>query len=158
MKRLIVAAVLMAAAPAWGQETEDAAVGAVLDRLHAAASAADGAVYFDLFTPDARFIGTDAGERWSLDEFRAYAEPYFSAGRGWTYRPTARTVSVADIECRCIAWFDEVLESASYGVVRGSGVLSLTDEGWKVEQYVLSFAVPNDAARAVVEVIRGEGE
>ncbi len=158
MKILIVAAVLMAAGPVWAQETEEAAVGAVLDRLHQAASAADGAVYFGLFTPDARFIGTDAGERWSLDEFRAYAEPYFSAGRGWTYRPTARTVSVADIECRCVAWFDEVLESASYGVVRGSGVLRLTDEGWKVEQYVLSFAVPNDAARAVVEVLRGGGE
>jgi hypothetical protein len=157
MRTLIAAAVLMIAAPATAQ-TPEAAVGAVLDRLHETASAADGAAYFDLFTPDARFIGTDAEERWSLEEFRAYAAPYFAQGRGWTYEPTARTVSIADIDCRCIAWFDEVLESASYGTVRGSGVLRLTGGGWKVEQYVLSFAVPNDSARAVVGVIRGGAE
>lgn len=157
MRMLIAAAALMIAAPAMAQTPEEA-VGAVLDRLHETASAADGAAYFDLFTPDARFIGTDAEERWSLADFRAYAEPYFAQGRGWTYAPTARTVSIADIECRCIAWFDEVLESASYGTVRGSGVLRLTDDGWKVEQYVLSFAVPNDSARAVVGVIRDGAE
>ena len=43
----------------------------------------------------------------------------------------------------------------SYGETRGSGVLRLTGDGWKIEQYVLSFAVPNDKARQVVEVIRG---
>ena len=154
---MIAAAVLMIAGPV-GAQTPEEAVGAVLDRLHATASAADGAAYFDLFTPDARFIGTDAAERWSLAGFRAYAEPHFSAGRGWTYEPTARTVSIAEIDCRCVAWFDEVLESASYGTVRGSGVLRLTDDGWKVSQYVLSFAVPNDDAEAVVDVIRGGAE
>ncbi|MFN3537833.1 MAG: nuclear transport factor 2 family protein, partial [Brevundimonas sp.] len=138
MRSMILAAVLLTAAPAWGQTPEDE-VGAVLDRLHEAASAADGDAYFDLYTPDARFIGTDAEERWSLEAFRAYAEPHFSRGRGWTYEPTARTVTIADIDCRCVAWFDEVLAHASYGVLRGSGVLRLTDEGWKVEQYVLSF-------------------
>ena len=158
MRSLIVAAaVLMIAGPV-GAQTPEADAGAVLDRLHATASAADGAAYFDLFTPDARFIGTDAAERWSLAEFRAYAEPHFSQGRGWTYEPTARTVSIAEIDCRCVAWFDEVLESASYGTVRGSGVLRLTDDGWKVSQYVLSFAVPNDDAEAVVDVIRGGAE
>ena len=158
MRSLIVAAaVLMIAGPV-GAQTPEADAGAVLDRLHATASAADGAAYFDLFTPDARFIGTDATERWSLEDFRAYAEPHFSAGRGWTYEPTARTVSIAEIDCRCVAWFDEVLESASYGTVRGSGVLRLTDDGWKVSQYVLSFAVPNDDAEAVVDVIRGGAE
>ena len=154
MRMLIAVAVLMIAAPAMAQTPEEA-VGAVLDRLHETASAADGAAYFDLFTPDARFIGTDGAERWSLAEFRAYAEPYFARGRGWTYEPTARTVTVADIACRCVAWFDEVLAHSSYGVLRGSGALRLTDDGWKVEQYVLSFAVPNDDAEAVVDVIGG---
>ena len=157
MRSLIIAAALLIAAPAWGQTPEEA-VGAVLDRLHATASAADGAAYFDLFTPDARFIGTDAAERWSLAEFRAYAEPHFSQGRGWTYEATARTVTIPPIECRCVAWFDEVLAHASYGVLRGSGALRLTDDGWKVSQYVLSFAVPNDDAEAVVDVIRGGAE
>ena len=131
-------------------------VEAVIDRMHQAASRADGQDYFNQFTPEARFIGTDATERWSLTAFRAYAEPYFARGRGWTYVPRERTVTIAPIECRCVAWFDEILDNASYGQVRGSGVLRLTDDGWKIEQYVLSFAVPNDRADAVVAAIKSE--
>jgi len=149
MLALVAALALAAAAPPTPEE--DAA--AVIDALHAAASSADGAAYFDLFTPNARFIGTDATERWTLDEFRAYAGPYFARGQGWTYTPVERTVTVAPIQCLCIAWFDEVLHNDSYGVTRGSGVLRKTRSGWKIEQYVLSFAVPNDRARAVVEAI-----
>ena len=133
--------------PAVGQ------VAAVLDRLNAASATADGPTYFGLFTPDARFVGTDASEHWTLAEFRAFAEPHFARGNGWSYPATERTITIAPIDCRCIAWFEEKLVNDSYGVTRGSGVLRLTDEGWKIEQYVLSFAVPNDRARAVVETI-----
>jgi hypothetical protein len=145
-----LSALSLQAAPA----PEEAAIAAVLDRLNAASTAADGPAYFALFTPDARFIGTDATERWSLPEFRAFAEPYFARGRGWTYTPHGRVITVAPIPCRCIAWFDEELDNAGYGQTRGSGVLRLTDDGWKIEQYVLSFAVPNDRAAAVVAAIR----
>jgi hypothetical protein len=138
------------------QSLPEADVAAVLDRLNAASTAADGEAYFALFTPDARFVGTDAMEHWTLPEFRAFAEPYFSRGRGWSYPATERTITIAPIECRCIAWFEEKLINDSYGVTCGSGVLRLTDDGWKIEQYVLSFAVPNDRADAVVEVIKGE--
>ena len=153
---IIAALMLLTSSVESPVETETAPVERVLDGMHAAASAADGAAYFDSFTPDARFIGTDATERWSLPEFRAYAMPYFSQGKGWTYRPVSRTVSMAPIECRCIAWFDEVLDNDAYGTTRGSGVLRLTEGGWKIEQYVLSFAVPNDKARAVVGVIKAD--
>ncbi|MFE9083297.1 nuclear transport factor 2 family protein [Brevundimonas sp. NPDC003935] len=137
-------------------EAETASVELTLDAMHAAASKADGEAYFATFTTDGRFIGTDATERWTLPEFRAYAMPYFSQGKGWTYRPVTRTVSIAAIDCRCVAWFDEVLDNDAYGTTRGSGVLRLTDDGWKIEQYVLSFAVPNDKARAVVGVIKAD--
>lgn len=146
-----VAALSLQAAP----DPAVAEISGVLDRLNAASTAADGPAYFGLFTPDARFIGTDATERWSLSEFRAYAEPYFARGRGWTYTPTARVVTVAPIDCRCIAWFDEELSNAGYGQTRGSGVLRLTEDGWKIEQYVLSFAIPNDKADAVVAAVKG---
>ena len=129
-------------------------VGAVIDELHDAASKADGSRYFSLFTPDARFIGTDATERWSLSAFRAYAEPYFARGQGWTYVPRDRVITLAPVDCRCVAAFDEVLENASYGSVRGSGVLVRTEAGWKIEQYVLSYAIPNDLARPVTALIR----
>lgn len=137
-------------------EAETASVERTLDAMHAAASKADGEAYFATFTTDGRFIGTDATERWTLPEFRAYAMPYFSQGKGWTYRPVTRTVTIAAIDCRCVAWFDEVLDNDTYGTTRGSGVLRLTDDGWKIEQYVLSFAVPNDKARAVVGVIKAD--
>jgi hypothetical protein len=137
--------------------TPEAAAAATLDRMHAAASTADGTTYFAQFTPDARFIGTDASERWSLAQFRAYAEPYFAQGRGWTYTPRDRVLTLAPLDCRCVVWFDELLDNASYGETRGSGVLRLTDDGWKIEQYVLSIPVPNDKARAVVTLIRTPG-
>ena len=150
MLQLSVAPVQAAPAP----EAEIAPVNRVLDAMHAAASKADGEAYIATFTPDGRFIGTDATERWSLPEFRAYAMPYFSQGRGWTYRPSARVVTIAPIDCRCVAWFDEVLDNDAYGTTRGSGVLRLTEDGWKIEQYVLSLPVPNDKADAVVALIR----
>ena len=137
-------------------EAETASVERVLDSMHAAASKADGEAYFASFTADGRFIGTDATERWSLPEFRAYAMPYFSQGKGWTHRPTARAVTIAPVDCRCVAWFDEVLDNDAYGTTRGSGVLRLAEDGWKIEQYVLSFAVPNDRARAVVDAIKAD--
>lgn len=133
---------------------ESAAVSATLDRLHAAASRADGRAYFDLFAPDAVFIGTDAGERWGLPAFRAYALERFATGQGWTYVPAERHVTIAPVPCGCIAWFDERLTNAKYGATRGSGVLLRTEGGWKIEQYVLSFPVPNDLADEITGLIR----
>ena len=136
------------------QSTPEAEASAVVDRLHELATAADGPAYFDLFTPDARFVGTDATERWSVEQFRAYAMPYFSQGKGWTYHPRERVVTVLAVPCRCVASFDELLDNDAYGVTRGSGVLVKTDDGWKIQQYVLSYAVPNDVARDVTALIR----
>jgi hypothetical protein len=138
------------------QSSEQAQVASVLDQLNAASTAADAEAYFALFTADARFVGTDAGEHWSLPQFRAYAEPVFARGTGWSYAATERTITIAPIDCRCIAWFEEKLVNRSYGETRGSGVLRLTADGWKIEQYVLSFTVPNDRADAVVEAIKGD--
>ena len=128
-------------------------VASVLDGFHAAAAAADEEKYFAYLAPDAVFLGTDASERWTRDEFRKWAHPYFARGKAWTYKATSRWISFAPD--RRVAWFDELLENASYGTCRGSGVLVLTSDGWKIEQYNLSIMVPNDAADAVVKTIRG---
>lgn len=126
-------------------------VNAVLDRMHDAASRADGATYFAQFDTGARFIGTDATERWDIDAFKAYAEPYFARGQGWTYRPRPdRTLQIIGDT----VIFDELLDNDSYGLVRGSGVVMRTANGWKIEQYVLSYAVPNDVAKDVTALIR----
>ncbi len=127
-------------------------VGAALDALHEAAAArADGAGYFALFADDAVFLGTDEQERWTVAQFRAYAEPLFAKGRGWTYTPTQRHVVV---QAGGWASFDELLENAKYGVCRGSGSVRRTDGGWKIVQYNLSVPIPNDLLPEVAERIR----
>lgn len=142
-----------------------AAVWRVLDEFHDAASKADGVRYFACFAPGGVFIGTDASERWTLDEFRAYAEPYFSKGKGWTYVPRAGRRHVDFSADGSVAWFDEILDNAKYGECRGTGVMvrvpptgaSHAAGGpgvWKVAQYSLSVPVPNDLMGDVVKLIR----
>ena len=132
---------------------DTAGVASVLDAWHRAASQADGEGYFGRMTADSFFLGTDASERWSLDEFRAYAEPYFDQGRGWTYVPSERhIVFAAD---GTTAWFDEKLQNEKYGELRGTGVLRLEPEGWRIVHYSMSFPLPNEVTAEVVERVRG---
>lgn len=129
-------------------DRERAAAEAVLEDLHRLASEGDFDAYFDLYTPDAVFMGTDATERWSLEDFRGYA----SASSGWTYRMTERHVFVdADAST---AWFDERLENDRYGETRGTGVLVKTGTGWKIAQYNLTIPIPNALAREFAGRIR----
>ena len=128
----------------------------VLDAFHAAASNADFEAYFGAFASGAVFLGTDATERWTVDEFKTFAKPHFDRGTGWTYVAVERHVTVGvDGEA---AWFDELLQNAKYGKCRGSGVLLATNDGWKIAQYNLTFVVPNDVALDVVDVIRKHAE
>ena len=137
---------------------EEEAAAQVLDALHLAASRADGRTYFDLFTPDATYIGTDVTEHWTIAEFRAYAEPYFARGRGWTYTPRSRSLTLAPLDCRCVVWFDEALDSQSYGTSRGTGVLVKGADGrWRVALYALTFPIPNALARDMTARIRAAG-
>jgi ketosteroid isomerase-like protein len=129
-------------------------VEATLNEFHDAASKADARRYFALLTRDAIYIGTDAAERWTLDQFRAFAEPYFNKGRGWTYTPRQRHVTIADIPCACVAWFDELLDSEAYGTSRGTGVLLKQDGKWKISQYALTFPIPNDLAKGMTDEIK----
>lgn len=134
--------------------TPEQDIAATLDALHAAAAKADGPAYFALYTPDATYLGTDAAERWSLAEFKGYAMPYFSKGQGWTYVPRERHITIAPVACRCVAWFDELLDSQSYGTSRGTGTLVLTPQGWRVSQYALTFPIPNDLAKGMTDQIK----
>lgn len=156
---LSCAAVLALPGAASGQDADiDAvdyadAVEAVLDDFHRAASEADGDAYFGLFAAEGVFLGTDATERWTVDEFRAYAKPFFDQGRGWTYKPLERHVSISDDGGT--AWFDERLHNDGLGETRGSGVLVRRGGAWKVAQYNLTIPVPNELAAELVERIRG---
>ncbi len=137
--------------PARAEETDD--VASVLDALHVAASKAEAEAYFDLFTEDAIYIGTDVGEFWTLEEFKSYVIPYFSRGQGWTYIPESRDIRISN--AGEVAWFHEVLDSKSYGTSRGTGVLVFEKEtGWRISQYHLTFPIPNDIADEITDRIK----
>jgi len=131
-------------------------VAKLLDRFHAAAAGARFDEYFGLFAPDGVFIGTDATERWTVAQFKAYAKPHFDKGHGWTYSPHERHVDIAPDGQH--AWFDELLDNKSLGQCRGTGTLRLIDGQWRIEQYALTIPVPNEAADAVTKLIRGQAK
>ena len=128
------------------------AVDQVLTELHDAASKADFDRYFNLYSDDAIFLGTDATERWSVDEFKGYAKASFDAGRGWTYVKKTRNIYVSPDGNS--AWFDETLENENLGDTRGTGALVKVNDAWKIAQYNLTIPVPNDLAREFVGIIR----
>ena len=130
-------------APLAGGDTDArTGIGQTLDAWHAAAARADEDAYFTFLTPDAVFLGTDPAERWTRDEFRRWAHPRFATGKAWTMRSTKRWISLS-AEGK-VAWFDEDLLSQGLGPVRGSGVLVLDGDAWKIAQYNLSVPIPND--------------
>ncbi len=128
----------------------------LLDAFHDAASRGDEEAYFSMFTDEGIFLGTDPGERWTVEQFRTYAHPYFSEGRGWTYTPKERNVIVSS--AGGTAWFDELLENEKYGTCRGTGVALRTVEGWRIAQYSLTFLIPNEGAEAAIEAARQAAE
>lgn len=150
---LLIFVALVTSPVAAGDRTD---VDAVLDAFHLAASEADEERYFSLLAPDAVFLGTDASERWTRDEFRKWAHPHFASGKGWTFVPRTRFVTLA--RAGDVAWFDEVVDNAKYGECRGSGVLQKSAAGWKIEQYNLTIPVPNELASDLVRMIRQRGE
>jgi ketosteroid isomerase-like protein len=128
------------------------AINTMLDDWHDAAAKADESRYFGAMSPDFVFLGTDATERWELEAFRAFSHPYFAKGTAWTFVPRDRHVILSPRGD--VAWFDEKLDSASYGECRGTGVARRIDGAWKIAHYNLTIPIPNDLAKTVVEMIR----
>ncbi|TQF17404.1 nuclear transport factor 2 family protein [Myxococcus llanfairpwllgwyngyllgogerychwyrndrobwllllantysiliogogogochensis] len=144
---------VLASAPVTGTATDPkAAITTVLDDWHKAAAQADEARYFGYFTPDAVYMGTDATERWTRDEFRAWSKPYFSKGKAWSFKAVSRHITVS--KDGAVAWFDETLDTPNLGPSRGSGVLVKDGGTWKIAQYNLSIPIPNDLMDEVVKRIQ----
>ena len=148
MRIIIYLCALCISCPLWA---EGRSVEQTLDALHTSASTANSELYFDLFIENAKFIGTDAGENWSIREFKQYAMPYFSKGKGWTYTPVSREVFYS--QDKQVAWFMEILSNASYGITRGTGVLEKVEGEWKIAQYHLTIPIPNAMAKSVAAQI-----
>lgn len=125
------------------------AINATLDGIHEHAGTGNWGAYFDLYTDDAIFLGTDITERWDMAAFKAYADAHPS---GWKYWMVERHIDFTPDGNS--AWFDEILDTKKYGKSRGTGILVRTPKGWKVAQYHLTFPIPNDIFVDVVKDIR----
>jgi SnoaL-like domain len=120
---------------------------------HKAAAEADENAFFGSMAEDAIYIGTEAGERWLWDELKDWAKEYFERESAWDFKPISREIYFSDDED--FAWFEERLDTWM-GVCHGSGVLELTDEGWKIKHYHLSVTVPNDKIEAFKKLIEAD--
>lgn len=128
-------------------------ISAFLDKWHKDAAIANEEAYFGAFTTDGVFLGTDATERWTKEEFRAWAKPQFDNKRGWNFKPSKRFISFNSDNS--IAWFDEELNTWM-GPCRGSGVVSKTNGMWKIKQYNLTILVPNEKVQDYLKVLNAK--
>jgi ketosteroid isomerase-like protein len=152
MRKLLALAFLLCACASLADSRTG--INTILDDWHDAAADADEARYFAAMAPEFVFLGTDATERWDVAAFREFAHPYFAKGKAWTFTPRDRHVILSP--AGDVAWFDEKLDSASYGECRGTGVVRKIGNTWRVAHYNLTIPIPNDLSKSVVEMIRGK--
>jgi len=126
-------------------DDENERINVLLDGLHQDAHEGNFENYFNRYSPDAVFLGTDKTERWTIKEFKAYAEPAFLDGHGWTYKVVERNL---EGEGNTL-WFDEILFNEKLGHCRGTGVLKLINGEWKIAHYALTMLIPNSIAEKV---------
>lgn len=132
-------------AAALAAEPSETALNSLIDGLHRDASAGNFDTYFARYADDAVFMGTDKSERWTINDFKAYAAPAFADGHGWTYEVIERNWE-GDSDIR---WFDEILFNEKLGHCRGTGVVEKVDGSWKISHYSLTLLIPNEIAESV---------
>ena len=126
-------------------DDENERINVLLDGLHQDAHEGNFENYFNRYSSDAVFLGTDKTERWTIKEFKAYAEPAFLDGHGWTYKVVERNL---EGEGNTL-WFDEILFNEKLGHCRGTGVVQLINGEWKIAHYALTMLIPNSVAEEI---------
>ena len=124
-------------------------VNTLLVNWHKAASDANFKEYFRVLDSTTVYIGTAAEEIWTKEQFANFSKPYFDKGKAWSFTTLERNIYMS--ESANIVWFDELIDTWM-GTCRGSGVLEKKEDSWKIKQYVLSVAIPNDDIQAVIDI------
>jgi hypothetical protein len=95
----------------------------------------------------------DAALARAVNAFLAWGRKYFEGrAKAWEYHATRRNV-YASSDGKTV-WFDELLDGDKGAHFMASGVLARTADGFLVEHYQLSVAVPNEVEPQVVELAR----
>lgn len=124
-------------------------IATMLDSFNVAAANAEYGRYFNFYTEDATFNGTDATENWDKKAFMAWAKPFFDKKTTWNFTVIKRNIYFG--KHTDIAWFEELLNT-QMKICRGSGVVVKQGNGWKVQQYVLSTSIPNSVLDTVIKI------
>ena len=130
---------------------DEAAIHQLMDDWHQAATVADSATFFGSMTADGIYLGTDATEHWLRDSMAKWAAPIFQRDTAWAFTATQRNVYLA--KDGKTAWFEEWLDTWM-GVCRGTGVVQLTQDGWRIRHYHLAIAVPNDKVKSYLALFK----
>jgi hypothetical protein len=147
VRPITILIVALFAVPAQAQHRD---VNRFIDQWHQAATDANSDSFFDAMADTSIYIGTDANERWSKQEFMAFAKPYFDKGKAWDFKPYDRDLHFsADGK---YVWFSELLKTWM-GVCRGSGIMHNTKGVWKIQQYHLSVTVPNELIKDFISLV-----
>ncbi len=154
MKKVLFCLLMFGSISLLAQGQAASEINEFIDQWHQDAANVDREAYFGKIGEEGIFIGTDATEIWTKQEFYDWAEPQFTGdGKAWGFKATDRNIYFGK-KSKYI-WFDELL-SFSGGELRGSGVLVNSKDGLKIMHYVLSLPVPNEKFGAVLKAMDEE--
>ena len=123
----------------------------LLDTFHAAAATSNLEVWAGCFlSANSRFLGTDMAENWTAQNAVETFAPHFAKSTcAWNYVPVPGSRIIEVFDGNAFATFDEGLKSESFRCTsRGTGVaVRGPDDCWFLQQYYLSFPIPNPLAK-----------
>jgi hypothetical protein len=122
-----------------------------MDNWHKAAATANEDLFFGSMTKDGIYLGTDKTEKWTRDEMAKWANEYFQKESAWSFTATERDIYFS--EDGNTAWLTEKLDTWM-GVCKGTAVLVLKPEGWKIALYDLSVTIDNNKIDQFLELIK----
>jgi hypothetical protein len=132
-------------------QTPTETINQFMDNWHKAAATADEEVFFGSMTENGIYLGTDKTEKWTRDEMAKWANEYFQKESAWSFKATERDIYFS--EDGKTAWLNEKLDTWM-GVCKGTAVLVLKPEGWKIALYDLSVTVDNDRIDQFLDLIK----
>ncbi len=121
----------------------------MLDEWHGLAAVGD-TTYFDYFDTESLYLGTDAKEVWSKQQFIDFALPHFRNGSAWNFKKKSRNVYLG--KYGHYAWVDEILDTWM-GLCRGTAVLEKQDQGWVIKHYSLTVLIPNKIIKDYIKLL-----
>ncbi len=146
----ILLSILLSISSSFAQDKNTETINTLMNNWHKAAADANADVFFAFMDDNCVYIGTDASERWTKEEFVKFAKPYFDKGKAWDFKPIERKIYYS--KNKKLAWFNETLNTWM-GICRSSGVLEKKKGEWKLMHYHLSVTVPNDKIQKFIQLV-----